>query len=812
MVGAIITVLFIVAVLYLAHRRAPLRAFAFSFTALLLAYTVLGSPASVWKSVLWLLLIGLWLLNVRPLSIALISRRFMRSYRRLLPAMSDTEREALEAGTVWWDGELFTGRPDWRKLAAAPPPVLSEEEQAFLDGPCDTLCRMLDDFDITHRRGDLPPEVWAFLKAQGFFALIIPKRYGGREFSTFAHSCVLVKLASRSVTCASTIAVPNSLGPAELLVHYGTEEQKDHYLPRLARGEDVPCFALTGPRVGSDAAAIPDTGIVCRGLWEGREVVGLKLNFSKRYITLAPIATVIGLAFRMFDPEHLVGDEVNIGITCALIPRDTPGILVGRRHFPLNIPFQNGPVHGHDVFVPIDCIIGGLARAGSGWRMLVEQLSVGRCISLPANATGGALAGVFATGAYARIRRQFNTPVGRFEGVEQTIARMVGLTYIMEAARCVTTAAIDSGEKPAVPAAILKYHLTEMGRRVANDAMDVHGGKAIMLGPRNYLARCYQSIPIAITVEGANILTRNLIIFGQGAIRCHPYVLREMNAARDPDRRRAVAAFDRALFGHIGFAISNAVRSLLMALTFARVAAVPQSGPTRRYYQHIERFSASFALATDIAMLTLGGYLKKKETISARLGDVLSMMYLASMVLKHHANRGRPDEELPIVEWACRELLYQAQEQLHSVLRNFPSRPFAALARLLVFPRGLTYFAPSDRLGRRVAALVMTSTATRAVLGRFIYHSSDPGNPLSALQQALDLAEQAEPLEKKLRVEGVKTGRVTALDLPSQIEQALALGIFTEQEAQQLADYDRRVMDIINVDDFAPQEIGLAGT
>ncbi len=470
-----------------------------------------------------------------------------------------------------------------------------------------------------------------------------------------------MKLAGRSVTCASTVAVPNSLGPAELLLHYGTEQQKDHYLPRLARGEEIPCFALTGPRVGSDAASIPDTGVVCRGLWQGREGIGLKLNFSKRYITLAPIATVVGLAFRMLDPEHLLGDKVDLGITCALIPRESPGIDIGRRHLPLNIPFQNGPIQGRDVFAPLDCIIGGLKMAGSGWRMLVEQLSVGRCISLPANATGGAMAGVFATGAYARLRRQFNTPIGRFEGVEQVIARMVGLSYIMDAARSVTTAAIDAGEKPAVPAAILKYHVTEMGRRVANDAMDVHGGKGIMLGPSNYLGRAYQSVPIAITVEGANLLTRSLIIFGQGAIRCHPYVLREMSAVRDADRKRGVAEFDRALFGHIGFAISNAARSFLMALTIARFERVPVSGPTRRYYQHIERFSASFAFATDIAMLTLGGYLKKKETISARLGDVLSAMYLASMVLKHHDNEGRPEEELPIVEWACRELLYQAQ-------------------------------------------------------------------------------------------------------------------------------------------------------
>jgi acyl-CoA dehydrogenase len=810
MIGAIITVLFIVAVLYLAYRRLPLFSFTIAFTVLLLAYSVFGHPAGLWKGLLWLSLACFWLLNVRTLRIALISRPFMRTYRRLLPSMSDTERDALEAGTVWWEGELFTGNPDWRKLHAAPAPRLSAEEQAFLDGPCETLCRMVDDFDITHRRGDMPPEVWQYIKSQGFFAMIIPRRYGGLEFSTYAHSCVLVKLAGRSVTCASTVAVPNSLGPAELLLHYGTEEQKNHYLPRLARGDEVPCFALTGPRVGSDAAAIPDTGVVCRGLWQGREVLGLKFNFSKRYITLAPVATVVGLAFRMLDPQHLLGDKTDLGITCALIPRDTPGMEIGRRHLPLDIAFQNGPVRGHDVFAPLDCIIGGLKMAGCGWRMLVEQLSVGRCISLPANATGGALAGMFATGAYARIRRQFNTPIGRFEGVEQVIARMVGLSYIMDAARSVTTAAIDNGEKPAVPAAILKYHVTEMGRRVGNDAMDVQGGKGIMLGPNNYLGRGYQSIPIAITVEGANILTRNLIIFGQGAIRCHPFVLREMNAARDQDHEHGAAEFDRALFGHIGFTISNAARSFLMAVTFARFEQVPESGATRRYFQHIERFSASFAFATDVAMLTLGGYLKKKETISARLGDVLSAMYLASMVLKHHENEGRPPEELPIVEWACRELLYQAQEQLHSVLRNFPNRALAAIMRLLIFPRGLTYFAPFDRLGRQVADLVLNDTQTRTRLCRLVYRTAEPGNPLGALQQALELAAAAEPLEKKLRIEGQKTGRLSALDLPGQIEQARELGILSDAEAQLLADYDRLVMSIVDVDDFAPHELGVA--
>ena len=806
-VGGVITLLFIAAVLFLAYRRLSLLAFTVTFTVLFAAYTVLGAPAGVWKGFLGLLVVALWLLNVRALRKAVITRPFMRAYLRLLPRMSQTEKEALEAGTVWWDGELFTGAPRWEKLLKARPPQLSAAESAFLDGPCEELCRMLDEWHITHELGDLPPEVWEFLKSRGFFAMIIPKKYGGLEFSAYAHSCVLAKIASRSATTSSTVAVPNSLGPAELLNHYGTEEQKNYYLPRLARGEEVPCFALTGPRAGSDASSIPDTGIVCRGMWDGREVLGLKLNFSKRYITLAPVATVIGLAFRMFDPEGLLGGKSDIGITCALIPRDLPGISIGRRHFPLNIPFQNGPIHGKDVFVPLECIIGGPKMAGSGWRMLVEQLSVGRCISLPSNATGAAKAGVWATGAYARIRTQFNLPVGKFEGVESVIARMVGLTYTMDAARSVTAGAIDGGEKPSVPSAMLKYHVTEMGRQVANDAMDVHGGKGIMLGPNNYLGRGYQIVPVAITVEGANLLTRNLIIFGQGAVRCHPFVLREMSAARNPDRATGVDDFDRALFGHIGFSISNAVRSFIMALTHARFTRAPVQGATARYYQHIVRFSASFAFAVDVAMLTLGGYLKKKESLSARLGDVLSCLYLASMVLKHHENQGRQAEDLPIVEWACRNLLYHAQEQLHGFMRNFPNRLLAGLMRVLIFPRGRVYSAPGDRLGHQVALLVTSPSEARERLCQYIYWTLEPGNPLGLLQEALLLAVQLEPLEKRIRVEGVKTGKVTALDPPGRIQQALAAGLISETEAAALRDYDRKVMELIHVDDFDPHEL-----
>ena len=800
--------LFFGGALYLTYQRVSLASSTVAAGLALLAYSYFGSAGLPWLITLWIGFGLLALLNLDALRTRFVTKPFLMVYRRMLPSMSTTEREALEAGTVWWDGELFTGKPDWPKLLSAKAPALTAEEQAFLDGPCEELCRMLDEWDITHRRADLPPHVWDFLKQKGFFAMIIPKKYGGLGFSAYAHSCVLVKLASRSATASSTVAVPNSLGPAELLLHYGTEQQKDHYLPRLARGDEVPCFALTGPRAGSDAASIPDTGVVCRGVYEGREVIGLKLNFSKRYITLAPVATVIGLAFRLYDPDRLMGGEkTDYGITCALIPRNTPGVSIGRRHFPLNIAFQNGPLSGKDVFVPLEFIIGGPKMAGQGWRMLVEQLSVGRCISLPSNSTGGSKAGTYATAAYARIRKQFSQPVGKFEGVEAAIARMAGYTYIMDAARSVTCGAIDGGEKPAVPAAMLKYHCTELGRKVANDAMDVQGGKGICLGPKNYLGRGYQVIPVAITVEGANILTRSLMILGQGAIRCHPYVLKEMNAAREKDKAKSLREFDEALFGHVGYTLSNAARSLVTGATLARFSSTPESTATRRYYQHINSFSARFAFATDVAMLTLGGYLKQKEHLSARLGDVLSSLYLASMVLKHYENQGRQEADLPLVEWSCRTLLYTAQEQLHGFLRNFPNRWLAALMRLVIFPRGRTYFAPSDRLGRKIVEQLMVPSESRERLADGIYKTVEPGNPIGLLQQALELSVRAAPIEKRLRVDGVKTGRVTALDLPGQIEQGLAAGILSADEAALLRDYDQKVMELVHVDDFTTEEL-----
>ncbi|HSG66041.1 MAG TPA: acyl-CoA dehydrogenase, partial [Gammaproteobacteria bacterium] len=572
-------------------------------------------------------------------------------------------------------------------------------------------------------------------------------------------------------TAASTIGVPNSLGPAELLLHYGREEQKRRWLPGLATSDEIPCFALTSIRAGSDATAIIDSGVVCRGEFEGKEVIGIRLNWDKRYITLAPIATVLGLAFKLYDPDRLLGDQEELGITAALIPTSLPGVEIGRRHFPINIPFQNGPTRGKDVFVPLDHIIGGPERAGQGWKMLVELLAVGRGIVLPSNALGGALAAVYASGAYARIRRQFKLPIGKFHGVGEALARMAGLAYIMKAASRVTCAALNAGEKPAVPTAILKYHNTEMARQVANDAMDVHGGKAIMLGPKNYLARGYESVPIAVTVEGANILTRNLIIFGQGVIRCHPFVLQELTAAQDEDRERGLIAFDRLLMQHVGYAISNAMRSLVMGLTLSRFSDAPTSGFVRRYYQRVNRYSASFALAADVAMLTLGGALKRKELLSARLGDILSYLYLTSMVLKHYENQGSPPADRALVEWACRTLLYRAQEQLHSFLRNFPNRWIARGLRLFIFPRGRTFSSPADELGQEIVELIINPTATRERLCDHIYKTLEPGNPLGLLQQALEAADKVRRLERKV-FDAAREGRLKREDTPGMIDEA----------------------------------------
>ena len=799
--------LFFGGAIYLAYNRVNLLTSTVATGAALLAYTIFGSGSFLWYLVLWLAFAPMVLANMEDLRREKFTRPALDIYRKMLPSMSDTEREALEAGSVWWDGELFSGMPEWDRLMSFPAPQLSEEEQAFMDGPCEELCRMADDWEISHERGDMPPEIWEYIKEKRFFAMIIPKRYGGLEFSAYANAMVISKLASRSAVVSSTVGVPNSLGPAELLLHYGTEEQKDRYLPGLASGDEIPCFALTSPQAGSDAAAIIDNGVVCKGEWNGEEIVGIRLNWDKRYITLAPVATVLGLAFKLSDPDHLIGDTEEYGITAALIPTNTPGVTTGRRHHPLTIAFQNGPTSGKDVFVPLDYIIGGQEMAGKGWKMLVELLSVGRAITLPSSAAGGSQAAAWSSGAYTQLRRQFGMPVAKFDGVGEALARIAGNAYIMNSAVSVNAGAIDQGQKPAVPSAILKYHCTELGRKVANDCMDVHGGKAVMMGPKNYVGRGYIATPIAITVEGANILTRSLIIFGQGAMRCHPFVLRELQAAQDTNEQRGLTEFDDALFSHIGYAISNMARAFFLALTHAKFSRVPLNTPTRRYYQNINRYSAAFALASDFAMLTLGGKLKIKELLSARLGDVLSSMYLASAVLKHFENQGRRASDLPLVEWSVRTLMYHAQEQLHSFLRNFPNRPVAFLLRCFIFPRGRTYSAPSDELGKRVVSLMTQTGEGRDRLSEQAYTTLEPGNPLGLLQEALQLSEEMAPLEQKLK-QAKKEGLLKTEYRGHQIEEALSAEVISAAEADKLRDYHNKVMDLMAVDDFDPSEIG----
>jgi acyl-CoA dehydrogenase len=740
-------------------------------------------------------------LNVPDFRRRKLSAPVLALFGKVTPKLSDTEQIALEAGTVGFEGELFAGKPDWSKLLAQPKPALSVEEQAFLDGPVEELCRMVDDWEITHERADLTPEIWDFLKKKKFFGMIIPKEYGGLGFSALAHSAVLQKMAGMSTTLVSTVAVPNSLGPGELLVHYGTKEQKDHYLPRLADGREVPCFALTGPYAGSDATSIPDYGIVCKGEWNGANVVGVRLTFDKRYITLAPVATIVGLAFRMYDPDKILGDVEDIGITLALLPRETKGLEIGRRHFPLNVPFQNGPVRGKDIFVPLSQLIGGPDMAGQGWRMLVECLSVGRAISLPSNTAGGMRSAAFATGAYARIRKQFGMPIGRFEGIEEALARIGGYTYAATALSRATAAAVDRGEKPAVPSAIAKYHATELAREVAKDAMDVHGGKGVILGPSNWIGRGWQGAPIAITVEGANIMTRSLMIFGQGAIRCHPYVLREMQSLRIADYRERTKAFDAALFGHIGFAISNAVRSFVLGLAFGRIGRVPGDAYTRRYYRKLNRYAAALALVADTSMLVLGGKLKFKEKLSARLGDVLSQLYIASAMLKRYEDQERPVADQPMLAWAFHESVWRMQMALDGVLRNFPVRPVAWLLRLLVFPFGRREVPPSDRLGRRVAALLTAPNEARERLTEGIYKTPNPNNPVGRMNALLPDVIAAEPVERKF-LKAAKSGELSGYDYASQLADAEAKGVLSGAEAALLKRVRDAAFEFISVDDF----------
>lgn len=729
----------------------------------------------------------------------IVSRLVMRVMRSVLPRIGETERIALEAGTVWLDGDLFSGAPDWRKLLDFDIQTLSEKEHAFLAGPVDELCAMLDEWTITRIR-DLPPDVWAHLKRHGYFGMIIPEAHGGLGFSAAGHSAVIMKVASRSITAAVTVMVPNSLGPAELLLHYGTEKQRAHYLPRLARGEEIPCFALTGPEAGSDAAATQSVGIVCRGAYQGKDVLGMRLSWRKRYITLGPIATVIGLAFRLRDPDHLIGDQEDRGITCALVPADLPGINIGARHDPMGVPFQNGPNWGTDVFVPIDFIIGGQAMAGQGWRMLMDSLAAGRSISLPALATSSAQLATRVTGAYATVREQFDTPIGRFEGIEEPLARIGGLTYVMDAARRLTAGAVDAGEKPAVLSAIAKAYLTEGMRQIINDAMDIRAGAAICRGPRNILAHSYQAVPVGITVEGANILTRSMIIYGQGAIRCHPYVQGELKAVADGD----VKSFDVAFFGHVGHIATNVVRTVLLGLTGARLVSAPGGGLVARYLQQLSRASAAFAVISDVAMGTLGGTLKRREKISGRLADALAWIYLGAAAVKRFADDERPSSDEPFVRYACELALFRVQTALAGVLDNLPNRLVATLLRPVIFPLGARRREPDDRLGAEVARGLLENRDARLALTRDIYIPPPDEPGLGRLEAALGRAVEALAVESKIR-DAVRSGLLDRAPGDQLLENALAAGIITASDRQAVLAADEIRAEVIKVDAFDPQ-------
>src|SRR6266702_3807219 len=715
--------------------------------------------------------------------------------RGVLPSMSDTEREALEAGDVWWDADLFTGNPDWSKLLAYPQAVLTDEEKAFLHGPVDELCAMLDDWKINWEWRDLPGEAWDFIKRHKFFGMIIPKEHGGLGFSPYAHSEVVRKISTRSVTAAVTVMVPNSLGPGELLMRFGTSEQQQRWLPRLADGRDIPCFGLTSPEAGSDAASMIDTGIICKGQFEGREVIGLRLNWHKRYITLGPVATLLGLAFKAYDPDHLVGQQEDLGITVALIPTHLAGGEIGKRHLPAMQEFQNGPNRGRDVFIPLDYIIGGQERLGQGWKMLMMALAGGRGISVPSVPAAGAAYAARRTGAYARIREQFGIPIGKFEGVEEPLARIVATAYQLDAARRLTCAALNAGVHPAVISGIMKLHATERMRTAVADAMDIHGGKAVIDGPQNYLGNLHRAVPVGITVEGANILTRNLIVFGQGAIRAHPYLLDEMNALADTDRERGLTAFDKAFWKHVGHSFQTLFRAFGRSWTFGAFAPAPDAGDATPFYRQLSRYSAAFALCADMALLTLGGALKRKEMLSARFGDILSELYLLSAALKRWQDEGRQKEDFAALEWCMATGIRTIENRFAEILANLPNRFVALILKFLIQPFGARVLGPSDRVVHQCAQLVLEPSAARDRLTPDLAFVDDDCG-VARLEKAFLLVTGAEDIAKKLHAARIRDWK-----------EAVQKGVITESEGEKIAAAHEAVAKVIEVDDFAPEAL-----
>ncbi len=778
--------------------------------------TLIGVVQDDWHLLSFLIggiLLALALLVTLPGDLRLdkFSRPLLGWVRGRLPKLSDTEQEALKSGSVDWDGELFSGQPEWDKLLDAAPAHLTSEEQAFLDGPVEELCKMLDDWQITHEHYDLPDKVWKFIRSKGFFGLVIPKEDGGLGFSNTAHSEIVMKISTRSVSAAVTVMVPNSLGPGELLMHYGTDEQKQHYLPRLAGGEEIPCFALTSPVAGSDAGAIPDKGIVCKGEWDGKEVMGLKVTWNKRYITLAPVATLIGLAIKVYDPDHLLGEQDDIGVTCVLVPRDTEGVNAGTRHLPMNTVFMNGPTWGTEVFIPMDQVIGGQDMLGKGWTMLLECLSIGRSISLPALGTGAGKLASLATGSYAYTREQFGRTISQFEGVQEALEPIAGYTYMMDAARLLTVGMLDRGVRPAVPSAVLKYRNTDLMREVINHAMDVVAGRGVITGPRNFLARAYQAVPIGITVEGANILTRSLMIFGQGAIRCHPFIVEEIEAAGMEDQDKAAKKFDGIFYRHLAHTTRNALRSFVLGLSKGRLEAAPRHGEIQQYYRQLGRFSAAFAMMTDVTLLTVGGGLKARQRLSGRMADCLVHLYYATAVIKQWHEEGYPEDQRDLVEWSLQTCLHDLQDSMREAIINFPVAALRWPLRLIVFPLGATGLnGPDDRLGARVAATIVDDTPVRQRISRGTFVNLDPDDPLGRVLNAYKLANETAGMRQRLH-EAIRSRDEDELDgiallmghqRKELVDWACAQGIVTADECPKLEEALTALYDVIRVDAF----------
>lgn len=774
-------------------------------TLVLVAWLVLSaitqSMLSPWLVVpLALILI---VLNIGPVRRAVLTKPVFNYLQKSMPPMSVTEREALESGTTWWEKQLFSGHPDWNEFAEIELPQLTAEEQSFLDNEVSQLCAMLDEWDIRSKRKDLPPEAWQFLKEKNFFGLIIPKEYGGRDFSPYAQSRVMSKIASRSETAAVTAMVPNSLGPGELLVKYGTEEQKKRWLPGLANGTEIPCFGLTGPEAGSDAGSIPDLGIVCKGQYQGQEVLGLSMTFSKRWITLAPVATVVGLAFKLHDPDGLLGDpnKTDYGITCALIPANHPGVEIGKRHNP-GSPFMNGPIFGTDVFIPIDWIIGGPAMAGRGWRMLIECLGAGRGVSLPALSTACGEMNYRLVGAYARIRRQFNMEVGKFEGVQEATANIAANGYTLEAMRQLVTKGLETGA-PSVMTAMAKYHATEMMRESVEHSMDIVGGRAIQQGPRNFLVAAYQSVPVAITVEGANILTRSLMIFGQGAMRCHPYLFEEMQALQMDDKSKALKAFDKLFTAHLGHVFNNMLRTKLLGFLGGRFSSVPANADdfSKRWYQRINLLSAALASMSDIALGVLGGNLKRRELLSARLGDVHSQLFIACAILKFHSTHTRTRAEDAHAEYALNKSIYKAQEALRDFADNFPLRRFAKLLSWLAMPCGKIVYKPNDNLIRELGDLILDDNPVRQHLGQYVYVNHDPEDPAGRVESTYQMLLSLGPVWHNF-IKAKNAGKLSGKKIEEQAQDAVAKNIIQPQDAARVVEYDKRRYDCLLTDAF----------